>query len=119
MPSTNTVGPVTVKAPKLVSSPPLVTATWPVPAVIPAPPVSVAFVPLTVTLRTAVTVLESSAPFIVISRPIVVPVVATVPAVMPVALPATKTSPAGEVASSVPLTKTVLPSTSKTPSVVR
>ena len=72
VPPIRIVGPVTTaKAAELVKVPPPVTATWPVesvnPAVTPAPPVSVAFVPLTVTLRPAVAVVVDTLPSIVMS----------------------------------------------------
>ena len=50
-PFTNTAGPVTVKAPELVSLPPLVTATWPLVTVTVLPPVKVP--PVTLTLLPA------------------------------------------------------------------
>ena len=124
-PSTETYLPVTLKSalPVFWITPPALTPTVPVvdpvPAVTPPePPVKVAPVPLTVTLPPAVTVLESSAPFTVMFWPAeVVPVVAAVLGVKPVVLPAIVIFPLG--ASSKPLTKTVLASTAKMPSVAR
>ena len=118
-PSTETYWPVTLKSalPVFLITPPALTPTVPVmdvvPAVTPEPLVKVAPLPFTNTFHPAETVLESSAPFTVMSRPaVVVPVVVTVLGVN-VGLPAILIFPLG--ASSAPLTKTVAASIARVP----